>query len=180
MPQPLRTGCSVIHGPNVLRDRPELACEVGNVCANWSLLENDLMLLYALVMGDYLPKEKGHGPPTHPVAYQIFDSLNAFGPRLDLLDKLLAWRLSQSQVKHFREEIKPQLRRRFAERSAIAHGVWGTCVQYPDALILLPTYGQHMVYKKRDFEAVSNRIHEDHRKVGALMKEVYEQRQSRA
>src|SRR5437867_8387563 len=109
MPQPLKPENSVQFGPNKLLERPDLACEIGNICVNWNLIENNLMSLYALVMGDYLPKTQRFSPPTHPVAYQIFDSLNAFGPRVELLEKLLVWRVPDHQVKHFRETLKPKL-----------------------------------------------------------------------
>jgi hypothetical protein len=176
MPQPLKVGSTVQLGPNKVLDRPDLAAEIGNVCANWSLVESELMTLYALLMGDYLPKRPGFAPPTHPIAYQVFDSLNAFGPRVELLEKLLAWRTSEATQKYFREVIRPQLRKRFTERSIIAHGVWGTCDDYPDALILVPTYGHQMIYKKRDFEHVSHRIHEARKTLGELVARVYERR----
>src|SRR5262249_9455219 len=143
---------------------------------NWNLIENNLMSLYALVMGDYLPKTQRFTPPTHPVAYQIFDSLNAFAPRVELLEKLLVWRVPDQKVKHFRETLKPKLRKRFSERSVIAHGVWGVCDKYPDALILVPTYGHQMIYKKRDFQDISKRIVEDHKILGTFIQEIYQSR----
>lgn len=176
MPQPLKVGNSVQFGPNTVLERPELAAEIGNVCGNWNLVEHDLMTLYALLMGDYLPRQAGFEPPTHPVAYQVFNSLNAFNPRVELLEKLLAWRASEITLKHFREKIRVNLRKRFTERSVIAHGVWATCNAYPDALILVPTYGQQMIYKQRDFRAVSLRIIEDRKSLGSLIGEIYAQR----
>lgn len=169
-------GKTVHCGPNQVLERPGLASEIGNVCANWNLLEWTLMRLYALLMGDYLPKVAGFAPPTHPVAYQVFNSLNAFNPRIELLQKLLEWRAPEATIKQFREVIRPGLRKRFAERSIIAHGIWGTCDDYPDALILLPTYGHQLVYKKRDFEDVSRRILVDYERLGVLFAEMYQQR----
>src|SRR6476660_7367960 len=125
MPQPVPVGKGVQSGPDHTLARPELAAEIGNVCANWNLVDQDLMFLYALLMGDYLPKMPGFSPPTHPVAYQVFDALNTLNPRLDLLEKLLSWRAAEDDVKLFREKIRPELRKRFAERSEIVHGNWG-------------------------------------------------------
>ncbi len=165
MPQPLMVGNRVGTGPNILLKRAELAAEIGNICVNWNLIENTLMHLYALVMGDYQPKlsadviaqlEREAGtklyflPSTHPVGLQIFEALNAFNPRLQFLEKLLVWRVSKERVKYFRETIMPRLRKRFAERSLIAHGRWGICDKYPDELILMATFGTSMRYKKRD------------------------------
>lgn len=180
MPQPLKVGSTVQSGPDIVLERPELALAIGNVCANWNLIDHKLMVLYALLMGDYLPKAPGFSPPTHPVAYQVFDALNAFNPRVDLLEKLLAWCASDAEVKHFREVIRPGLRKRFAERSVVAHGIWGTCDAYPDALILAPTYGDRMIWKKSDFQDVSGRIIEEYRRLESLVTSLYEQRNLRA
>lgn len=179
MPQPLKVGSTIQYGPHRVLERPDLAAEIGNVCANWNLIEHNLMILYALLMGDYLPKAPGFAPPTHPVAYQVFDALNAFNPRVDLLEKLLAWRASDAEVKHFREVIRPGLRKRFSERSVVAHGNWGTCDAYPDALILVPIYGDRMIWKKSDFQDVSGRIIEEYKRLASLVKSLYEQRDQR-
>jgi hypothetical protein len=178
MPQPLRIGSSVQVGPDTLLRRPELAAEIGNVSANWNLIEHDLMNLYALLMGDYLSNQHGFAPPNHPVAYQVFDALNAFNPRVDLLEKLLVWRASEAQVKQFRDTIRATLRKRFAERSEIVHGIWGTCDEYPDALILIPTYGHQMIWVKRDFQEVSRRILDQRKLMNALFGQLYEERRA--
>lgn len=177
MPQPLKVCCTVQFGPDTVLEYPELAAEIGNVCVNWNLIEQQLMSLYALLMGDYLQKlPAGFAPPTHPIAYQIFDALNALNPRIELLEKLLTWRVSEEQVKNFREVIWPGLRKRFSERSMVAHGVWGTCEAYPDALILVPVYGNRMIWKKHDFHAVSHRILVEHKRLIMLFANLYEQR----
>ncbi len=176
MPQPLGQGYLVQFGPDKLLERPELAAQVGNVCVNWNLMEHVLMTLYAFLMGDYMPQENEYLPPTHPVAYQVFDSLNAYRPRVELLEKLLTWRAEDAEVKEFKEIIKPKLNKRFAERSKVAHGLWGTCDAHPDALILAPTYGKQMVWKKQDFEDVSSRILEDRRRLSDLLVSLYNER----
>jgi hypothetical protein len=184
-------GNSVSSGPNILLKRADLAAEIGNICVNWNLVEDALMNLYALIMGDYLPRltaeliaklehEAGtklhFGASTHPVARQIFDALNAFNPRLQLVEKLLVWRVSPANVSYFRKTIMPSLRKRFAERSLIAHGKWGVCDKYPDELILMPTFGPNMRYKKRDFQDVSKRIVADHSILGKYSHELYQSR----
>ena len=179
MPQPLNTGSAVQFGPDMVLKYPDLAAEIGNVCANWNLVEHMLTSLYALLMGDYLPKSPEDFPPTHPVAYQVFDSLNAFNPRVDLLDKLLASRASDIEIKHFREVIRPGLRKRFAERSLVAHGIWGSCDDHPDALILVPLLGEQMIWKKTDFQNVSCRILKDLKLLSALASALYAQRDNR-
>lgn len=179
MPQPLGHGHLVQLGPDRLLERPELATEIGNVCANWNLVDHVLMTFYAFLMGDYMPQKNEHMPQPHPVAYQIFDSLNAFGPRLELLEKLIVWRAPDDEVSHFREQIKPKLRKRFSERSTIAHGIWGICEAYPDALILSPTYGDQMIWKKKDFRDVSQRIVRGREELSDQFVRLYEARRKK-
>lgn len=170
---------SSTYGPNAILQNSTLAAEIGNVCANWSLIKSDLVFLYGLVMGDYLPKREGFSPPTHPVARQVFDALNAFAPKLELLSKLLAWRIPPDLYAQFKASTVPKLRKRYSERSTIAHGLWGICSDHPDSLILMPTYGTPMIYKRRDFEDISTRILEEHVALGSLGHTLYEQRSQR-
>lgn len=179
MPQPFKVDHVIQFGPNTVLERPALAAEIRNVCANWNLIEQQLMMLYALLMGDYLPKQlPGFAPSTHPVAHQIFDALNALNPRIELLEKMLAWRASKDEVKNFKEVIWPGLRKHFSERSMVAHGVWGICEAYPDALILVPIYGNRMIWKKTDFQDVSRRILEEHKRLVMLFSNLYENREN--
>ena len=52
--------------------------------------------------------------------------------------------------------------------------------KYPDALILVPTYGNQMIYKKRDFQDISKRIVEDHKILGTFIQEIYQSRKAGA
>lgn len=160
MPQPLPVGKTVTTGPNYILRRAELAAHAANVCANFTLIEKCMVDIYSLVLGETMPFKPlaVRGPMVHPVGIQIFDSLNSLGARMDLLTKLLSWYAAPKIFADFRDNIALQIFKRFAERSTIAHGNWGVCDDYPDALILLPAFGSQQIWKKRDFEAVSSRI----------------------
>jgi hypothetical protein len=158
MPEVLPTGNSVSFGGNAVLQKPALAAQGLNVCANWALIEKDLMELYSLLMGTYLITFPGFEPPNHPVAYQVFDTLNNLQARLDLLLALAKWRAGKDAAEKLELDIIPKLRNRFAERSAIAHGVWGICGKYPDALILMRTFDGHLIYREHDFKQASQRI----------------------
>ena len=131
MPQPLPVGKTVGSGPNRILERPELAALVGNVCANWSLIENDMVLLYGLLMGTYLPRAEipgmEFGPPTHPVAYQVFDALIAFPQRLSLLQHLARWRALPEEAQQLDGPLGRRIRDRYRDRSKVAHAQWGIC-----------------------------------------------------
>ena len=184
MPQPLPVGKSSSFGPNLILKRPELAAQAGNVCANWALVEDAMMLLYGLLMGMYLPKLSAPGfeplPPTHPVAYQIFDALNALAPRLDLLIRLCKWKALPEETEHLERTLAPIVRKRFSERSIVAHGSWGICDDYPDALILQRTYDGNQIWRKDDFEQTSERIVELLKQMHALTGSIYERLRQKA
>lgn len=178
MPQPLPIGKTSSFGPNSILERPELAAQIGNVCANWTLVENAMMSLYGLLMGMYLPKHNVPGfewmPPTHPVAYQVFDALNALAPRLDLLLRLCRWKALPEEAEYLERTLAPIVRKRFSERSIIAHGLWGICDEYQDALILQRTFGGNQIWQKSDFEQTSERILELLKQMHGLMGAIYE------
>ncbi len=182
MPQPLKvetTKSAFIFGPNLILQRQELAAAIGNVCANWSLVENYMVFLYSLVMGDYLPKKEGFAPPTHPVAMQVLDTLNSFNPKLDLLTSLLEWTIEPNLHSHFKNVTVKDLKKRYKERSIIAHGLWELSPEYPDALILTSTFGSRMVYKLKCFEDISARILKEHKLLGELIHTLYQQRNTK-
>lgn len=179
MPQPFK-GTSGQFGPNTILQRPDLAAHIGNVCASWALVEYDMVSLYALLMGSYLPApEPGWSPPAHPVAFQIFDALNALAPRIDLLERLCKWRATPQESEHFERTLKPEIRSRFRERSIVAHGLWAINKDEKDALILVNTFGENHIYKAHDFEQISTRILELHRKLGDFTHPIYERHQAK-
>lgn len=111
MPQPYKGG--FIGGPNVMREHPALAAEIGNIASNWSWVEHSLMMLYGLLMGTYLPRPSGlpadgtqWGAPIHPVAHQIFDGLQTLNVRLDLLTRLVKWCAEPSEAEHFEKVLQ--------------------------------------------------------------------------
>jgi hypothetical protein len=99
MPEKLPTGKMTVFGPDTVLQRQNLAAQAINVCANWALVERDLMELYSMLMGTYLFTFPGFEPPNHPVAYQVFDTLNNLQARMDLLLELCKWRADKPIVK---------------------------------------------------------------------------------
>lgn len=176
MPQPLPRDKSVSSGPNIVLERPELAAQIGSICANWNLIERDMLALYAQLMGIGLPKLPGFFPPTHPVAYQIFDALNSLHARMDLLARLCKSYSLPDESKYFEDKLRPRMRKRFGERSVIAHGNWGICKDYPDALVLMPIFGEMQIYKLHDLEQVSERILKLHSDFGKFAGPIYRRR----
>src|SRR5689334_13883374 len=68
MPEQMPKGKTVKYGPDLILQRPSLAAQAINACANWALIENELTLIYSLLMGKYLTTLPNAEPPVHPVA----------------------------------------------------------------------------------------------------------------
>jgi len=175
MPEKIAPAHFVTSGHDIVLQRPALAAQALNVCANWALIEHNLTVLYSLLMGKYVEAPRGFEPPIHPVARQIFDTLNNLGARLDLLLRLARWCAPPEMAEKIERDIIPKLWKRFTERSEIAHGVWGVCNDYPDALILVREFDGNLVYKEHDFKQASQRMVELHSRIGSeIIRPLYE------
>ena len=154
-----KAGISVEYRPRVLLERANLAALLGVVSAEWSNLDSHIMFLYALLMGRYLPSPPGFTPPLHPVALQVFDTLETQRLRLDLLEKLGKWLIKDEELlEELKSKVLPSIKRASKLRNALVHADWGIANEYPEDLILKPTFGHHMVYTEDDFNEAINRI----------------------
>jgi hypothetical protein len=158
MPQPLKSA-TVLIDENIILERPEMAAELGNICAHWSRIDSALVGLYSVLMGVYSP---GRSNPSrligHPIASHVFDTLSALGPRLDLIVRLCKWHADKADAEYFERILRPKIRKAFAARSELVHGLWGTSKKHPNALILYPTIEKPVAYKLKDFQDVSDRL----------------------
>ncbi|MFC4724406.1 hypothetical protein AB6B38_07095 [Glycocaulis abyssi] len=188
MPQPMRpsskpgkAGAVITHGPNIILQRPELAAQIGNIIANWTLVETGLLDLYALMMGDYLnvpEPEPGwvKTPANHPVASQVFEKIQSFNARLDLVEALFKWRATPEENEQFSLKLKKQIRAAYKSRNSIAHDGWAVSKSYPDALLLTRIYGHPQIYKLQDFEQISKAICDAYTDLGSLSHAMFKRR----
>jgi hypothetical protein len=159
MAHQVRDGISVTLGPRMVLQRHALAALLGTIAAEWAQLEVRIMHLYAYLMGVYLPRSPGWEPPIHPVALQVFDTLETLRLRLSLLRKLGSWVLkSEALERELKEVVLDSIERAAKMRNTMLHAEWGIAPEYPDALILLPTFGHQMVYEESDFHEAIDRI----------------------
>ncbi len=86
-----KKGIGASYRPRAIAERPELAALLGTTAAEWSRLDYDITFLYPQLMGAYLPSIKGSTQPLHPVALQVFDTLETQYQRIGLLVKLANW-----------------------------------------------------------------------------------------
>ncbi|MFC3643030.1 hypothetical protein [Aquibium oceanicum] len=167
-------------GPNVILQRPELAAQIGNIIANWTLVEADLLSLYAIMMGDYLsvpvPAPEWSAPPSHPVARQIFEQVQSFNARLDLVEALLKWRGLPEEIELFSQTLRKRIKTAYHSRNSVAHDGWGISSAHTNALILSSIHGHPVIYKLRDFEQISQAICDVHLALGKFSHSMYERR----
>lgn len=151
MPQPLPPKYrGAVHEPNPIKGRPEAAAALGNALAAWNHFERDLVITYSIAMGFYLPGIKGWSPTTHPLAFQIFDTLAGLGARLDLLERCvdLVAKPAAPQL----AALRPEIRRIAGKRAEIAHAWWGVNERYPKDLIMIPQFGDMTRWTPKDFD----------------------------
>lgn len=117
------------------------------------------MVVYAYLMGVYLPRIPGFAPPVHPVALQVFDTLETTRLRLDLLRKLAEWTLKDATLlDELKGPVVESIHKAGRLRNTLIHAQWGVAKEYPDALILQPVFGHQMVYEESDFNDAIDRI----------------------
>ncbi|MCP1726560.1 hypothetical protein J2T60_000525 [Natronospira proteinivora] len=176
MAHPLKVGKSVRSGPGILLERPDLAAQIGSICADWASLEDGLASFYAHLMGIYLPSIPGFEPPTHPVAFQIFDEVQTIHSRVQLVKKLAEWAIKDEDLKKRAVDILDKVKKSGKGRNKIAHAVWGICDEESDALILLPNFGSQMIYKLNDFKEIAEQIYVSKAELGKVHHEFYKSR----
>jgi hypothetical protein len=167
MAHQLKSGVSVQYGPRMILQRPALAALLGAIAAEWAVLENKVIFLYVYLMGGYLPRVEGFEPPVHPLALQVFDTLETTHHRLELLRKLAEWVLKdESLIVELRETVFVSVRSAAKVRNTAVHSLWGIAPEYPDALIYMPVFGHQLAYAESDFQQAIDRIVEAHQLVG--------------
>jgi hypothetical protein len=125
------------------------------------------MFLYAYLMGRYLPQIPGFTPPLHPVALQVFDTLETQRLRIELLTKLAKWIVKdEALLNELNTVIVPSIKKASKLRNTLVHANWGVASQYPNGLVLMPTFGHQMVYEEADFNEAIDRILEAHNQAG--------------
>lgn len=179
MANPLRVGESVSYGPRTLLQRPELAALIGCACADWAYIESSLIWFYGLLMGVYLPEHPEFEPPTHPVARQVLDELQSIHAKVNLVKRLADWVIKDEAQKKNALSVLDKLRKAGEGRNLVAHGVWGICESEPEALILIPTFGHQIIYKKRDFELILEKIQRAQVELNRIHHEFYQQRRNK-
>lgn len=155
----VRSGTTVTQGPRTLLERPALAALLGAVAAEWAFLEQSVMGFYAYLMGRYLPRLPGWSAPVHPVALQVFDTLETQRLRLDLLRKLTKWIVRDaSLVVELDDQVLPAIRKAGVLRNTLLHSSWGISPAYPEAIIRMPVFGHQLVYQATDLNEAIDRI----------------------
>ena len=169
-----KTGISVNYSPRAILSRPKLSGLIGAVAAEWSRVEHVLTFLYANLMGAaYLPTIAGAIPALHPIALQVFDTLETQHHRLQLLEKLASWVIKDpAMLKSLKETVIPAIASAAKLRNTLMHANWGISADYPDELIHNPIFGPNLVYGESDFEEAVERAVNASKSIRAFSAEI--------
>jgi len=156
MPFALPVGKSVQFGPESLLDRPVLAARIAQVASAWSLLEEALAQTYAYLLARQMRGAAAPGENGQDLAagLQIFAGLESFATRQQLFRTQLRALVPERApaLPDFLDEVLlPKLAAARNARDRVLQGVWGSCADYPDALVLRPLVGQSLVWRESDF-----------------------------
>jgi len=155
MPFALPADKSVQFGPEGLLDQPALAARVTQIASAWNLVDQALAQTYGHLVAERARGEAGGGGAILQLPdVETFVTLEPFVRKQDLLHALLrdvAPPKAADLVTLFEQGVAPRLRAAKAARDAVLQGVWGNCIDYPDALVLKPISGQSAVYRESDF-----------------------------
>lgn len=155
MPQPLDT-FSLHWRHGAILERAEHAKGIALVITEWAALEDLLIMLF---VNSLFPRDKA-GDAASNIAYIAWETLDSLTTRLSLIDALLKKRVSGELYTHFAEKIKPEIRRRSAERNRIVHGKLYLCDSYPDDIVLAYRDERPMRYTAKDLRDIADRIEE--------------------
>jgi hypothetical protein len=114
----------VMHDPNALDDKPEMAKHVANIFAYWGLIEHRLSLLLVRVLGaDAAP------------ALAMFSTLTAQHLQLGALEAAAKAALSQEEFDVFKAatNVTDSVQ---TPRNQLAHWIWASAPELPNALLL--------------------------------------------
>lgn len=146
-------------GDDVHRKRQALLYLLGVVANTWSGVEFGMTCLYATLMGKYLPHNQKKGPPQHPIAFQIFDSLESTHKRLQLIDRLVDTLVTRKTlIKEYKKKLLPLVKNAAEKRNTLLHSYWGANDHYPDGLIRVTAEQPMLLYKASDFHEAINVI----------------------
>ncbi len=164
MPHKLPVGKSTSYGIGSISQRPALAQLVGQIANDWNYFERIMEELYARLMGrmyiaTYLPKGT---MVSHPVAFQIFEELESFRAKQNLVEALIRWALIKcpEDFDAYRKQTEKPIKSACIARNNAVHTLWGLCDEYPDALISQPTFGDRLVWRENDFKEELKKVRE--------------------
>ncbi len=98
---------------------------------------------------------------------------------MGLVRKLAQWVIKDEQQRDDVLDVLDKLKKAGKGRNTVAHAVWGICDTEPDALILLPTFGHKLIYKKDDFEIIIEQIKSAKTELGRVHHDFYQARKKR-
>lgn len=154
MPQPLSKRCPGAHvtlASFVLDQKPTLTRLVGNIIAESAYIDHEWSLLMARILGT-----------DATAAIAIFDVLKGFMKR-EALQAAAKTALTKAQYRIFLAVVQTAATAQ-SDRHKIAHGIWGTCPELPNSLLIAdPTFLRWQEIERSRFHSgVISRLNKPH------------------
>ena len=154
MPQPFPVEPSLRWYDHAIMNRPEIAARIGLVVTEWAAFERLLAQMFAaMLFGMGMAEHTGEA-----ISLQALGALESLSARLDVISAVLKPRIPDELYLHFRDNLKPEIRRRASERARVVHGPWMLCDDYPDDLIYAPLGERRMRYTATDLDNIATHI----------------------
>lgn len=110
-------------GMRVLRDRPELASAVGRCIAAWSQADNEMGVLFGILLGT-----------NSEAAMEVFLTIRRSLNQIEALRAASKYRLTENEQVFF-EAMMKLYKSLESQRNSLAHGCFGIASNDPDALL---------------------------------------------
>jgi len=135
----------------LLSKRPDHAAGIGAVACEWAALEGSLVQMLSFSLFAF-SKEGGYS-----LAKTALETIESGTIRLEVVAALLKTRIPEDQFALFNSEIRPDIRKRAAERNRVVHSAWCVHDDYP-ADVIARYDNRYWKYSVKDFSEIAERI----------------------
>ena len=158
MPQPFHMS-GARTGRGMLRERPEICCEIADILSQWTRIEDSLVDTLGVSFGDLTFGEDGdsysmrHSWPAS-VAMSAAETIRA---RVKLVERALLPLLPDNLANDWKA-IARELNNRAKERNVVAHTVWWISDDFTSIVVRQTSAGESLKYTRQDFVDIGDRI----------------------
>jgi hypothetical protein len=155
---------------HLLRDRPKIAAQLGDICGQWSHLEGKLAALFAILLKhDAL------------VTDEVFEFIREANQKRIVLENLAKHKVRSSRDRKALLGVLADIQQLAVERNKYVHGRWLVDDLYPDQLIWVRRVGPNWsteaeLVDEQRLADVANKIAQLRNKIDAVVDDAFQAR----